>query len=75
MKKYVINLISPSFNYSNEYGYYSNTYIVAGDIFPVTDDRITERTKRYKSEKRAINSAVKLLEKCYYVQSYKIEET
>ncbi len=59
----------------NVYGYFrGKCYMKDGMYFPVADEKITEDTKRYKSEKRADMGAKALIEKCPYVESYKVEE-
>jgi hypothetical protein len=59
----------------NAYGYYTGKcYTKDGEVFPVTDNQITERTKQYTSRIRAARGADTLIEKCTYVLSYKVEE-
>ena len=62
-------------DYGNYYGYYAGKcYIKDGDVFPVTDSGMTERTKKYKSYGMAFRGAEAVLKKCGYVNSYEIEE-
>ncbi|MBM7869324.1 hypothetical protein JOC70_000793 [Clostridium pascui] len=62
-------------DYGNCYGYYAGKcYTKDGEVFPVTDSGITDRTKKYTSEKMAIKGAEAILNKCGYVLSYKIEQ-
>lgn len=58
----------------NAYGYYSGKcYTKDGEYFPITDNSVTDKTKHYSSEKRALNAAEAVLRKCGYVRSYKVE--
>lgn len=55
----------------NAYGYWSGkNYTCAGELFPVTDGRITKRTKVYSSRKRAENALNAALNKGYAYVSY-----
>lgn len=73
---YVIYLSSANeHEYGNCYGYYNGkTYTVQGEIYPYTDTKITEKTKRYKGRKSAENAAISVYSKCAYVRSYEIKE-
>ena len=62
-------------DYENCYGYFTGKcYIKYGETFPITDSRITNRTKKYTNNNNAIKVAESLLNKCNYVLLYKIEE-
>lgn len=74
---YVIYLSSKSDvnDYGNCYGYFTGKcYTKDGEVFPVTDRGITERTKKYKSNGMATKGAEAVINKCGYVLSYEIEE-
>lgn len=60
---------------TNDYGYWTGeNYTVSGELFPVTEDKITSRTKRYSSRKRAESALEACLSKGYtYVTTGKIE--
>jgi hypothetical protein len=61
--------------FCNAYGFYTGKcYIKDGLNYPVTDSRITDRTKTYTSKSRAVKGAEAVLNKCSYVLSYKVEE-
>lgn len=71
---FVINLSTAGFrDPMNYYGYWSGiTYKHDGEVFPVCDSRVEDRTKRYTSRKRAENAAEKIAYRCEYVLSYKV---
>lgn len=73
-KKFVIKLVSDKTEtFLEEEGYWSGkTYELAGSMFPVLDNEITDRTRRYLDVKRATKMANKLLSRCDYVHSYVI---
>ncbi len=59
----------------NHYGYYTGKYFKKDDcVYPATDGRVEERTKKYTSKGRAELAGSKLLNKCTYVLLYKAEE-
>lgn len=59
---------------SNSYGYWQGkTYTHHGERFPMTDPEITGETKVYKSKKRAVNMAEKLIVRCPYVVDFRVE--
>lgn len=81
-EKYVI-VLSDRRKYeigNNSYGYYSGkNYTFEGELFPVTDRTITERTKVYSGRKRAENALKSILERNYahvahgWVEPYKVD--
>lgn len=63
--KYVIYL-STSKRERNDYGYWSGkNYIVQGELFPITDSDVVERTKVYTSKKRAYKALESCLDRGY----------
>jgi hypothetical protein len=59
----------------NYYGYYTGKCFKKDEcVYPATDRRVEERTKKYTSKVRAESAGIKLLDKCTYVLSYKVEE-
>lgn len=59
----------------NAYGYWAGKdYTCVGELFPITDSRITKRTKVYSSRKRAENALNAALNRNYaYVIYGRIE--
>jgi hypothetical protein len=71
---YLSNNLSPR-EISNCYGYYAGKfYRKDGGTYPVTDDYISSRTKKYINEKRAIKAAKLIMDKCCYVLSFEIQD-
>ena len=60
-----------------EYGYYTGHVLYSSEFsvyyITSTKNKNDENVKVYTSEKRAINAAEKLVEKCQDFNSYKIE--
>lgn len=71
---YAIYLIPIAFPGGNSYGYYAGSYIFQGEYYPVWDQKVTERTKRYKYKKVAQKSAEKMVFKFGYVRNFEIRE-
>jgi hypothetical protein len=60
---------------SNSYGFWDGkTYSRNGLKFPSCSHKITDDTKVYKNKTRAEAMCKKLTERCWYVNSYFIEE-
>ena len=61
--------------YLSELGYYTGkTYIHQGEVFPITDNKVEDRTKKYTSKIRAEKAAERISTKCDYVCSYEVKE-
>jgi len=60
----------------NAYGYWEGkTYTKHGEIFPTAySTKITKNTKVYTSKLRANNMAEKLVNRCSYILSWRVEE-
>lgn len=74
---YVIWLTSSNmFDAINSYGYWSGKdYVVNAELFPVTDYKITDRTKIYTSKGRAERGLKACLDKGYaYVAGGEVRE-
>ena len=62
---YVIYLFNSRWE-RNSYGYWSGkNYTLQGQLFPITDVEVTERTKVYKSKNRANRALEACLERGY----------
>ena len=74
--RYAIYLISPDdITGSNDYGYWAGeSYKVQGELFPVTDNKITDRTRLYKSRVRAETAMTKCINTFCYVRDAEIKE-
>lgn len=75
-QKYVIWLTSEQewSTSTNAYGYWSGkSYTKYGEIFPITDNDIIDRTKIYTSHKRAENALDAALNKFTYVLDGRVE--
>ena len=59
----------------NAYGYWrGKNYTVCGELFPVTDGEISNKTKRYSTKKRAENALESCLSRGYaYVTGGSVE--
>lgn len=74
---YVVWLSSSSIsNAINSYGYWTGKdYVVNGELFPVTDYEVTDRTKIYTSKGRAERGLLACLDKGYaYVSCGEVRE-
>lgn len=73
--RYTIYLINSVYN-TNSYGHWTGkNYTVQGELYPITDDSVTERTKIYTSKKRAENALESCLNKGYaYVLDGEVRE-
>ena len=73
--RYTIYLENSVYN-TNSYGYWvGKNYTVQGELYPITDDRVTERTKVYISRKRAENALESCLNRGYaYVVGGEVRE-
>jgi hypothetical protein len=72
---YTVYLMTSTYN-TNSYGYWTGkNYTVQGELYPIIDDRVTERTKVYTSKKRAKNALESCLSRGYaYVLGGEIRE-
>lgn len=72
MKIYLIGIYSTSLDNRFE-GYFINTYRVADEIYPAYSTEINEKTKIYKTRKRA-ELGVKSLENKFVNYNFKVQE-